>query len=58
MGVALLHFHFNYGDLVWWLGGEYTNAFRDWEEAFDIVNSMCHHPVPPGYPPVDFDWAY
>jgi hypothetical protein len=58
MGVALLCFDFLYGDLVRWLGGEYTNAFRDWEEAFEIVDSVRHHPVPPGYPPLDFDRAY
>jgi hypothetical protein len=58
MGVALLRFDFLYGNLVRWLGGEYTNAFHDWEEAFKIVDSVRHHPVPPGYPPLDFDRAY
>jgi hypothetical protein len=58
MGAALLRFNFIHGDLVRWLGGEYTNAFRDWEEAFEVVDSVRHHPVPPGYPPLDFDRAY
>jgi hypothetical protein len=58
MGAALLRFNFIHGDLVRWLGGEYTNAFRDWEEAFEVVDSVQHHPVPPGYPPLDFDHAY
>jgi hypothetical protein len=55
MGVALLCFNFDHGDLIRWLGGEYTNAFCDWETAFDIVDTVRHHKVPPGYPPVDFD---
>jgi hypothetical protein len=58
MGVALLRFNFDHGDLIRWLGGEYTNAFRDWETAFDIVDTVRHHKVPPGYPPVDFDRAF
>jgi hypothetical protein len=58
MGAALLRFNFIHGDLVRWLGGEYTNAFCDWEEAFEVVDSVRHHPVPPGYPPLDFDRAY
>jgi hypothetical protein len=58
MGVNLLWFNFIHGDLVRWLGGEYINAFRDWDEAFEMVDTMQHHQVPPGYPPVDFDRAY
>ena len=58
MGVALMRFQFDYGDLVRWLGGEYTNAFRDWEAAFNIVDTVRHMKVPPGYPPLDFDRAY
>jgi hypothetical protein len=58
MGVVLLCFNFDHGDLIRWLGGEYTNAFHDWETAFDILNTVQHHKVPPGYPPVNFDPAY
>jgi hypothetical protein len=28
--VALLHFDFNYDDLIHWMEGEYTNAHGDW----------------------------
>jgi hypothetical protein len=58
MGVALLRFDFDYGDLVRFLGGEYTNDYRNWEDTFQLVDSVRHHRVPPGYPPVDFDRAY
>lgn len=58
MAAALLRFDFDHGDLIRWLGGEYTNEFRDWEAAFDLVDTVRHHRVPPGYPPVDFDRAY
>jgi hypothetical protein len=58
IAVALLRFDFDYGDLVRWLGGEYTNAHRDWADAFQQVGAVRHCKVPPGYPPVDFDCAY
>jgi hypothetical protein len=58
MGVALLQFNFNYGDFIWWLGGKYTNSYHDWEEAFDIIDTVRHHPVPPGHPWLDFDRVY
>jgi hypothetical protein len=58
MGVALLRFNFDHGDLVRWLGGEYTNNFRDWEAAFEVVDSVRQQHVPPGYPPVDIDRAF
>jgi hypothetical protein len=58
LGVALMHFDFEYGDLIRWLGGEYTNAFCNWEEAFQTIDTVRYQKVPPGYPPVDFDRAY
>ena len=58
MGCALLWFDFWHGDLIQWLGGEYTNAHQDWEQVFDIVDSIWHFPVPPGSPKVDFDRAH
>jgi hypothetical protein len=51
---ALLRFHFNYGDFVRWLGGEYTNRHRDWDDTFDtLTQSRQRHP-PPNFPPADF----
>ena len=51
---ALLRFHFHYGDFVRWLGGEYTNRHRNWDETFDILtHSRQRHP-PKTLPPADF----
>ena len=51
---ALLRFHFNYGDFLRWLGGEYTNRGRDWDDTFDkLTDSRKRHP-PKGFPPADF----
>jgi len=40
MAVALIHFVFNYGDLIRWLKGEYTNAHRDWSTVSDAMNAV------------------
>ena len=57
MGIALLRCQFIYIDLIKWLGGEYTHAYRNWDEAFEAIEQVRHAPIPPGYPPVDFDRA-
>jgi hypothetical protein len=51
---ALLRFHFYYGDLVRWLGGEYTNRHRDWQSTFEILQQVCTRPPPIDLPPADF----
>jgi hypothetical protein len=48
---ALLRFHFYYGDFVRWLGGEYTNRHRDWDETFDTIQAMRER-KPPATDPV------
>jgi hypothetical protein len=58
MACALLRFDFLHGDLIRWLGGEYTNEFRDWEAVFDAVDVVRDCPPLPGYPLVDVDRAY
>ena len=51
---ALLRFHFNYGDFVRWLGGEYTNRHRDWDDTFDtLLEARQRHP-PQKFPPADY----
>ena len=50
MGAALLSFDFDYGDLVRWLGGEYTNQHRDWDALQRQMDIAMEHPQRPGYP--------
>ena len=57
MGVALLRLDFRYGDLIRWLGGEYTNQHRDWGATFEQMLAVQDHPILPGFPIVDFTWA-
>ena len=40
MGCALLRFNFNYGHLVRWLEGPYTNQHRDWDETFATLETV------------------
>lgn len=58
MGCALLRFHFNYGDMIRWIGGEYTNAHRNWQATFEKVEEIKSLAVPPGYPKLDYDRAH
>jgi len=58
MAVALIHFDFNYGDLIRWLEGEYTNAHRDWSVVSDAMNAVRSIDPPDGYPSIDFDQAF
>ena len=52
--VALLRFNFVYGDFQRWLGGEYTNRFRNWDSTFHELQSVCCRPPPPDLPPTSF----
>jgi hypothetical protein len=53
MGAAFILFQCQYGDLVRWLGGEYTNAHRNWGLVAQICNKAISSEVQHGYPPVD-----
>jgi hypothetical protein len=53
MGAAFILFKCQYGDLVRWLGGEYTNAHRNWGLVAQVCNTASSHNVQPGYPPAD-----
>ena len=57
MGAALLSFDFDYGDLVRWLEGEYTNRGRDWNALREHMTAALSHPQQPGYPELDLDTA-
>ncbi|GKY97596.1 hypothetical protein MPSEU_000718000 [Mayamaea pseudoterrestris] len=57
MGAALLRCNFLYGDLLRWLGGEYTHQYQDRSELKATIDSLRTVTIPPRYPPVDFDTA-
>jgi hypothetical protein len=54
-GCALLRFDFIYGDLVYWLEGEYTKCNVDYDTMFDNPDDLQTTDMPPGYPKVDID---
>ena len=49
MGAALLSFNFDYGDLIRWLEGEYTNQHRDWTQLSNRIEEVRLHAQRPGY---------
>ena len=57
MARALLRFDFVYADFMRWLGGEYTNQFRDWEDVVQYAEHVRTPQPDPDCPPVDFDRA-
>jgi hypothetical protein len=52
---SLLRLDFHYADLIRWLGGEYTDAHRDWGSSFAIAATVADTPIPPELPPIDCD---
>ncbi|MCE2996495.1 MAG: hypothetical protein LW863_12930, partial [Flammeovirgaceae bacterium] len=58
MGCAFLRFNCDYGDLIRWLRGPYTNAHRDWSDMLSTFNTVRHCDPPPGFPSPDFDRAF
>lgn len=58
MGAALLSFNFDYGDLIRWLGGEYTDMDRDFRSVEATISAVRDFPVRPGHPAVDYERAF
>ena len=56
--VALLRFDFEYGDLIRWMGGKYTNRHLDWTSSWDKLLRSRKRPLPADYPVPDFRRAY
>jgi hypothetical protein len=56
--VALLHFDFYYSDLIRWMGGEYTNAHRDWSAVSAAIDAVQDIEPPDGYPRVNFNHTF
>ena len=57
MGAALLSFNFDYGDLVRWLGGEYTNEHRNWDDLSMRIEEVKAFSQRPGYPKIEHELA-
>ena len=57
MACALIRFNFIYSDMIRWLGGEYTNDYRDWTSVWQIAEAVKNIPVEPSQPPIDFERA-
>ena len=57
MGAALISFNLDYGDLVRWLDGEYTNDHRNWSDLGAQIEEVKTYAQRPGYPVIDHDLA-
>jgi hypothetical protein len=55
MGCALLRFNCNYGDLIRWLGGPYTDAHRNWVDVFAELETVRDCPPPDSFPSPDYE---
>jgi hypothetical protein len=58
MGATLLLFDCCYGDLVRWLGVEYTNQDRNWQALRAIYAPADQESTPTRYPITDFHLSY
>jgi hypothetical protein len=55
---VLLRFHFNYGDFVRWLSGEYTNRHRQWTKDFQTLIATKARPLSADYPISNYPRAF
>ena len=53
--MALLRADFDYGDMIRWMGGEYTGAHRDWSSFDKLVADYRDAPGLSSSPPIDPD---
>ena len=49
--LCLLCFDFYYGDMLRWLGGEYTKQMKDWHTDWQALLDARVCPLPDDYPP-------
>ena len=57
MGAALLSFDLDYGDMIRWMEGEYTDAHRDWSELGAFIEEIQQYSQRPGYPDINPEMA-
>jgi len=55
IGCAFLRFNCNYGDLIRWMEGPYTNAHRNWDDAFATFETVRNETPPPHFPNPDYE---
>jgi hypothetical protein len=58
MGCALLRFNCNYGDLIRWLGGPYTDAHRNWGDVFATLETVRDFSPPNLFPTPDYERTF
>jgi hypothetical protein len=58
LGCAFLRFNCDYGDMIRWLEGPYTDSHRDWSSAFAQFEEVRHATPPPGFPPPDYERTF
>jgi hypothetical protein len=58
MGCAFLRFNCNYGDLIRWLGGPYTDEHRNWEDVFATLETVRDCPPPDRFPHPDYERTF
>jgi hypothetical protein len=55
---ALLRFNCDYGDLIRWLGGPYTDAHRPWEATFALMDTVRNAVPPDKFPSPDYERTF
>ena len=58
MGCAFLRFNCDYGDMIRWLEGPYTDYHRDWDKTFAELESVRQCTPAKGFPKPDYPRAF
>jgi hypothetical protein len=58
LSCAFLRFDCDYGDLIRWLGGPYTDEHRDWDITFATLETVRDVPPSKNYPVPDFERTF
>ena len=58
MACAFLRFNCDYGDMIRWLEGPYTDFHRDWDHTFAELEKVRQHTPAKGFPTPDYPRAF
>jgi hypothetical protein len=58
MSCAFLRFNCDYGDMIRWLEGPYTDYHRDWDNTFEELEKVRHCTPAKGFPVPDYPRAF